>query len=850
MTAGPTAVESLPRFSRPPTALLRRAFAHVNDGPHMSNMQLQHQSDLRLLLSPAHRCGAGWRRVSDREGQMPNPHAFQADDGSIQIRAQRAMSWSGSQSDDRHAPIFVVGAGHSGTTLLRAVLSRHPDVWGWALSDAERMRWARDQPAKVLNPVESSLFVRWHADERYLAGALAEWRRRALSDLPTRLAAQRRRSAAAANATLEAPTSPEELAHASARLRVLEKTPSHVCHLRQILETLPRARVVLMVRDGRHVAASLYARMTAAEKDKAEEKNSWASAVGRWVADTRMGLRHAAVDPRVYTLFYEDLIARPADALTAVLTFLGLATSPRRIIFQMLRVPRRAAPQATAVATTAAAQRQKMASGSSDFISGRQLGQRLQQWHDQQRHLRRHIQKRLAQTSVGVGQHAASAHRVGGSFNVSAGEMLLAALGYVEPPAHAVWSRVGVRPLVFPVRTSPRQAMPVIRHGVIMEQRRLELDAPHMAAEDHGRPSFTGASVIARPRWLPRHPGIGRFMLYFGHHNGRAIRLATSDGIGPSKRKWHVHPVGVLRVEQTACRKHVSSPDVIADHLRRRIVLYFHACRCPADGDAGRNRRRPNDAWGDAWRPWDASKLANQRSYVVESRDGLNFSAVVPSTCMHTPYFSELLRPAAMGTMSSGGSTDIEAPIGTEAIGGPYLRVFSWRGACYALGMPGLLHRSTDPCCLRPFELGPQLLPNATRHIAIRLQPATSVLEVFYSRVGDTPERLVHQMISLKHRDWRQWRAFGAAVDLLAPMEEYEGGKLSLDASVPGQAKAPVRELRDPFVFTAPNGKSWLFYSVAGEQGIAIAGLKDRSTGHSSTMREGEDNHSSSSYRF
>ena len=47
--------------------------------------------------------------------------------------------------------------------------------------------------------------------------------------------------------------------------------------------------------------------------------HKWASAVDRWVADTRMGLRHAATDPSVYTLYYEDLLARPAEALTAVL---------------------------------------------------------------------------------------------------------------------------------------------------------------------------------------------------------------------------------------------------------------------------------------------------------------------------------------------------------------------------------------------------------------------------------------------------------------------------------------------------------------------------------------------------
>jgi hypothetical protein len=36
----------------------------------------------------------------------------------------------------------------------------------------------------------------------------------------------------------------------------------------------------------------------------------------------------------------------------------------------------------------------------------------------------------------------------------------------------------------------------------------------------------------------------------------------------------------------------------------------------------------------------------------------------------------------------------------------------------------------------------------------------------------------------------------------------------------------PVRQLRDPAIFRE-DGRTWLLYSVAGENGIAIAELKD-----------------------
>ena len=83
--------------------------------------------------------------------------------------------------------------------------------------------------------------------------------------------------------------------------------------------------------------------------------------------------------------------------------------------------------------------------------------------------------------------------------------------------------------------------------------------------------NINGPSLIRVPDWV--EVPLGRYYLYFGHHQGQFIRLAYADDLhGP----WRIHTPGVLRLDQTACINHIASPDVHIDEDRREIVLYFH----------------------------------------------------------------------------------------------------------------------------------------------------------------------------------------------------------------------------------------------------------------------------------
>ena len=112
------------------------------------------------------------------------------------------------------------------------------------------------------------------------------------------------------------------------------------------------------------------------------------------------------------------------------------------------------------------------------------------------------------------------------------------------------------------------------------------------------------------------------------------------------------------------------------------------------------------------------------------------------------------------------------------------------------------------------------------RHNAVKIDG--DILTVFLSRGGDLPEHIMCAQANLAG-DWKTWRLSPPVTVLLAAMD-YEGGKMPLGAPTnQGMQKMPrplFRELRDPCIFR-DEGKTYLFYSVAGEDGIASAVLRD-----------------------
>jgi hypothetical protein len=150
-----------------------------------------------------------------------------------------------------------------------------------------------------------------------------------------------------------------------------------------------------------------------------------------------------------------------------------------------------------------------------------------------------------------------------------------------------------------------------------------------------------------------------------------------------------------------------------------------------------------------------------------------------------------------------------------------YLRVFSWNGETYAMGRLGVLAKAKNPEPV--FEMGPNPFRDGpyagrVRHVAVTVR-GNSLL-VFFSAIGDAPERILFSKIDL-NGDWAQWKA-SAAVEVIAPREHYECAGLPVKASKAGESEGPENALRDPALFEE-GGKVVLFYSVCGEQGIGAA---------------------------
>jgi hypothetical protein len=298
--------------------------------------------------------------------------------------------------------------------------------------------------------------------------------------------------------------------------------------------------------------------------------------------------------------------------------------------------------------------------------------------------------------------------------------------------------------------------------------------------------NVNGPSVIRVPGWI-QHP-LGRYYMYFAHHKGAYIRLAYADSLaGP----WKIYEPGVLNVSGTIFSRpqpdppnspptlytHVASPEIYVDDERKRLIMYVHGMW--TDG-----RRWPSDPREAL--AWMRGHGYAQYTQTTFSSDGIHFEAR-PGVTLRTSY----------------------------------LRVFRLGDVYYGLARLGVVARTTD--LMTPFELGPNPFAGTpyagrVRHVGLLLRG--KILYVFYSAIGDAPERILLATIALDG-DWLTWKA-SPPIEVLAPREPYECPSLAVSPSKPGESEGPENALRDPALFEEES-RVILFYTVCGEQGIGAA---------------------------
>ena len=302
--------------------------------------------------------------------------------------------------------------------------------------------------------------------------------------------------------------------------------------------------------------------------------------------------------------------------------------------------------------------------------------------------------------------------------------------------------------------------------------------------------NIQGPSLIRVPEWV--EGSLGRYYLYFADHKGSYIRLAYADELtGP----WRVHVPGSLRLEES---HFPTEPLPLTDATYEKLSRQFE--------EAG--RQLPHHLRLELTTP----HIASPDVHVNEENRRI------------VMYFHGLEAPGRqvtrVATSTDGINFSAEPPIVVEL---SYLRVFEHRGTLYGMAMPGQLYRSSDG--VARFEEGPRIFNPNMRHFAMLVRGDT--LHVFWSRVGDAPERILHSTIDLS-QPFEAWTDYGMH-EVLRPERPWEGANEPVEPSIRSVAYGVVNQLRDPAIYEE-DGRVYLLYAIGGEAGIGIAEIEWRET--------------------
>lgn len=211
----------------------------------------------------------------------------------------------------RHDPVFVIGHGRSGTSILATLLRKH---------------------LQIAFGTESQFFIRFYRQlSRYGDLARAPQRRQLVEDLSRERFFRRSQKYGVRldveRAVREAvpPTYAGVLAaimRQNAECQQMErwgdKTPEYTAHLPILRELFPTAQFIHIVRDGRDVALSGY-QMHFGEKNAYAAARQWSHVL------TRVQAFAAGMPPDCFMeLRYEDLLAKPVETFARMIAFLNI----------------------------------------------------------------------------------------------------------------------------------------------------------------------------------------------------------------------------------------------------------------------------------------------------------------------------------------------------------------------------------------------------------------------------------------------------------------------------------------------------------------------------------------------
>jgi LPS sulfotransferase NodH len=221
----------------------------------------------------------------------------------------RSLAWRALHPDAKlAAPVFLVGAPRSGTTLAVDLLATHPDVANW--SEAGRL-W---------DPID------YHNDEadHYFAAERAT---------PAQIARLHRWC--------------EWYRQSHGKARFVNKHPRNSVRIDYLRRVFPDARFIHVVRDGRAVVSSIVTQIRSRARREQQPMGGFCRPPGwrallrddlveqtalQWQAIVRyLRERSAALGPDYCEVRYEELCARPREVYRGLFEFAGLAAGEAQL---------------------------------------------------------------------------------------------------------------------------------------------------------------------------------------------------------------------------------------------------------------------------------------------------------------------------------------------------------------------------------------------------------------------------------------------------------------------------------------------------------------------------------------
>jgi len=195
-------------------------------------------------------------------------------------------------ADPGAGPVWIVGMPRSGTTLVEQILAAHPEVHGAGeLEDLPRLA------GRIAGPDETDMIAAASEVNAQTRDALALEYRRSLT-----AGAQ------------------------SGAVRWVDKTPFNLFHLAFAAVLFPQGKVIHCRRDPRDTALSIWLANFSPSQRYATDPHDIAR---MWRASEEvMGHWQKVLPLPIYTLGYEDLVARPGEEVRRLLQFLDLQWHP------------------------------------------------------------------------------------------------------------------------------------------------------------------------------------------------------------------------------------------------------------------------------------------------------------------------------------------------------------------------------------------------------------------------------------------------------------------------------------------------------------------------------------------